>query len=194
MMFVDCARDAFAEFTNYSENICMSGGADGADIFWGNCAKKHKHKVVHWSFYSHKSKASDDVYILNQDDLNIADEFLVKANKTLKRRFPSLNDHVNNLLRRNFYQICFSKSVYGVGFLEFNEVKGGTAWAIELMKLKGGDCYLFDQHQEKWFKWNYNIWIEFVPPCPNGIYAGIGSRDLWTIGKKAIQEIFMTNS
>ena len=50
-------------------------------------------------------------------------------------------------------------------------------------------CYVFDQDQNKWFKWNMK-WEETVPPAPTGIWAGIGTRKLNDNGLNAINSIF----
>ena len=84
--------------------MCLSGGADGADVVWGMAAEAAGHEVVHWSFAGHKSSAN---YLseLNDTQLRVADHYLELANKSLQRKWPTTNPVVNNLLRRNFYQI-----------------------------------------------------------------------------------------
>ena len=185
-----------------AENICVSGAAEGADTFWGDQALLYGHSVIHWSFDGHKYAATHNVYDLNQEELNKADPFLIEANKVVKRKFPTRSNYVNNLLRRNYYQICYSDSVYAVGYFEDGMVKGGTAWAVEMMKQKisdknkqyfNGNCYFFEQNIEKWFFWDFSQskWIEFSPPAPHGIYAAIGARDLLPSGMEAIKKIYL---
>ena len=33
-----------------ADDVCLSGGARGADVTWGINAKKAGHQVIHWSF------------------------------------------------------------------------------------------------------------------------------------------------
>lgn len=180
-------------------NSCLSGGADGADLQWGMCAGSAGHHVVHWSFEGHRSKAPDaEVSILSKEQLEQADESVKRANKTLKRHFPTRNGFVNNLLRRNYYQIKWTQAVYAVAKLENGIVSGGTAWATQMYMdryLFDGEpieechLYLFDQLTEKWFSWS-NGWIEITePPVPSGVWTGIGSRELTDAGKHAIRAL-----
>ena len=84
------------------ENVVYSGGATGSDIFWGAIAKHVGHTVVHYSFNGHKCLAMpEDTIILNQQQLNIADPFLIQANIIMKRKFPTKTLHTNNLDRKS---------------------------------------------------------------------------------------------
>jgi hypothetical protein len=183
------------------ENICLSGGAKGADLAWGEVASKHGHKVIHYSFENHKTKApKETLFVLNNDLLLAADPHLVRANQTLKRSWPVRWASTANLLRRNYYQITNSEALYAVSTLdEDGKVAGGTAWAIEMyLNLHGPDkLYLFDQEQNKWLFHSALGWhsckpfgIFGPPPAPNGIWTGIGTRDLNENGMIAIESVF----
>lgn len=184
------------------ENICLSGGADGADLQWGMTAGKAGHMVRHFSFRGHKSKAPDaEIAVLTPEQLVEADRHLEIANKTLKRRFPSQNEHVNNLLRRNYYQVNWAESVYAIATIERGLVTGGTAWAVQMFldRFGGGPCaaYVYDQTVSKWFVWDGPQvgWSEIIePPAPAGVWAGIGSRDLKQNGKDAIRALMSYES
>lgn len=181
-------------------NICFSGGALGADIAWGNAAKSHGHEVIHWSFHGHKSKAAYGIYELNLNELAKADQWLALANHSLKRSWPIRNEHVANLLRRNYWQICESESVYAVSSFVNDDsllkINGGTSWALQLYVDRCSNehivpyLYMFDQTTNSWYQWNKN-WKQIIkPPIPSGIYTGIGTRDLSLSGLTAIQEVY----
>lgn len=184
-----------------STNLCLSGGAQGADLQWGMNAGKAGHKVIHWSFKGHSTKApGDEVVKLGPGHLKEADGLLVRANEVLKRQVPFRRYYVMNLLRRNFWQIRWSESVYAVGkFDENKQVSGGTAWATQMYMdrfLHDGEdmekCKLFfyDQNSDQWFQWT-GAWQEVdSPEVPTGIWTGIGSRDLSDSGKEAIRAVF----
>lgn len=175
------------------ENVCLSGGADGADLQFGMTAGMLGQSVIHWSFARHKSQApAQEIVILTPEQLVQADPYLVRANKTLKRRIPR-NQHVKNLLSRNWYQVQHAERVYAVAPIEDGMVQGGTAWATQMFidRYNGApcECYVFDQITEKWFVWKGD-WVEIeTPPQPFGIWAGIGSRKLTTAGKNAIRKL-----
>ena len=189
---------------NFTGNVCLSGGADGADLQWGMCAGSAGHTVVHWTFKGHSSKAPKaEISELSEEQLLVADESLTRANQTMKRRFPGSSWFVNSLLRRNYYQIKWAESVYAVSKLVKGQVSGGTCWATQMymdrFTFDGEDManchlYLFDQDQAQWFSWSGD-WIAIdTPPVPTGVWAGIGSRDLTDAGKNAIRTLLAYNA
>lgn len=182
------------EVSLLSGHICMSGGADGADLQWGMCAGKAGHKVIHWSFEGARSSAPLDELVRIPNDLLIqADEHLKKANNTLQRKLPFNKPWVINLLRRNYYQVGNSKAVYAVSTMINGEVQGGTAWATQMyldMNPDNPECYVFEQTEARWYSRQNNAWnVIDAPPSPSGIWAGIGSRDLNKAGKDAIRKL-----
>lgn len=192
--------DPQALLVTFEGNLCLSGGAKGADAQWGMTAGKAGHSVIHWSYEGHKAQAPEqEVVRLSQEQLNVADDALHRANKTLKRTVPTWKPWLCNLLRRNYYQVKWTQAVYGVGNLVNGQVDGGTAWAIQmyldrftydgenpsLIKL-----YFFCQTLDAWFVWD-GCWraLGGPPPAPEGIWTGIGSRDLKENGKNAIRSL-----
>lgn len=188
------------------EDICLSGGADGADLQWGMTAGQAGHMVVHWSFSGHRSKAPvAEVVVLTPEQLEAADEACKAASGGIARWFPPKSLFVRNLLRRNWYQVKDAERVYAVATLEtdrapFNGiVSGGTAWATQMFIDRFGgrrcECYVYDQKTEAWYQWaglsgetNWEL-LPDGPPKPYGVWAGIGSRDLLTCGKEAIRKL-----
>jgi hypothetical protein len=172
----------------------MSGGADGADLQWGMCAGKAGHQVIHWSFDGHRSQApAQELVRIPEDLLKEADEHLKVANKTLKRKLPFHKPWIINLLRRNYYQVGNSQSVYAVSTLKDGKVQGGTAWAVQMyldLHQDNPQCYVFDQDVEQWLTWSNNEWTAIeTPPPPTGVWAGVGTRDLNQAGKQAIRKL-----
>lgn len=181
-------------------DLCLSGGADGADFAWGEAAAAAGHKVIHWSFDKHKSKCPPDTVVrLTPEHLDEADKALRRANRTLKRRYPVRNPHTANLLKRNFYQVRWSDAVYAVATLEDGLVSGGTAWAVQMYldfwlhdnrNLDLCRCYLFDLAEGRWLEWR-TAWLPIDrPPRPSGVYAAVGSRALGEAGARAITDVY----
>lgn len=170
---------------------CLSGGADNADLAWGEAAKHAGHGVIHFSFAGHRSAApSSEIVRLNTQALEAADLRCMRANLTLRRKFPPKSLRVRNLLRRNWYQVETAGSCYAVSTLVDGQVAGGTAWAVAMFldKHDSAPCaaYVFDQVACRWFRWS-GFWEPiYEPPVPAGIWAGIGSRQLTPIGRLAI--------
>jgi hypothetical protein len=187
--------------TSINKNICLSGGALGADLQWGMMAGRIGHSVIHWSFSGHKSLAPDqELVILKQDQLDKADAALIQASKSLKRPAPDKRSlHVANLLRRNYYQVQWAESLYAVTELKNGKPSGGTAWAVQMYidrflhgsePLEGARLYLYDQLTDAWFQWT-GSWnqMEADPPMPSGVWAGVGTRQLTEKGKWAIRNV-----
>jgi hypothetical protein len=186
------------------DSICLSGGALGADCQFGMNAGFAGHQVIHWSFNGHKSPAPEaEIIRLSQEQLNVADSYLFRANASLKRWVPTQKPWIANLLRRNLYQIQWSNSIYAVSSWERNGiVKGGTSWAVQMYidrflidhtPMEEANLYFFDQTDAQWWKWQ-ETWSKIESPQkPTKIYAGIGTRELTEAGKNAIRSLY-TNS
>lgn len=178
-------------------NICMSGGAEGADLQWGMCAGAAGHLVYHWGFSGHRSRAPiSEIVTLNEDQLAEADVPCKRASARVKRYFPPKSPFVRNLLRRNWFQVAHSGSCYAVSKIENGLVAGGTAWATAMFIDRFGGaacpCYVFDQQDDWWYEWSGDGvgWTAMLtPPKPTGIWAGVGSRTLLENGKQAIRTL-----
>lgn len=184
-------------------DILLSGAADGADSVFSKAAAASKHQVVHWTFAGHKTKLRKGLYQLSPEHLTAADPYLMRANKGVVRTFPSGSEHVNNLLRRNLYQVRWSESVYAVSRFSSDRsmlmIDGGTAWACQMYvdrflydqePMDLCQLYLFDQTSGTWHAWKRRWDRIDAPPKPHGIYAGIGSRDLSDAGSAAIAALY----
>lgn len=180
-------------------NICLSGGAKGADAQWGMNAGRMGHSVIHWSFENHKHHvAEQEVVRLSQEQLLEADQWLKKASKSKKGSYPgSRSETVKNLLRRNWYQVVWAESVYAVSTITDGQVDGGTGWAVQMFldrhekiaQFESLPLYVYDQKLEQWFQYKAG-WVAIEnPPQPTGIWAGIGTRELNDAGKWAIREL-----
>lgn len=174
-------------------DVCLSGGADGADIEWGACAASIGHTVIHWSFSGHRTHAPESQLVrLDDEELRLGKEALENAARALGKH-PPRRPAVARLLQRNYYQVAWSKACYAVTVINENEIPGGTAWATTMFaQLHPGsrDLYVFDQEVDSWFGFNGETWDRIdSPPRPRGIWAGIGSRDLKKNGRDAIRKL-----
>ena len=199
-----------------SENLMLSGGAAGADTYFGRLASTAGHQVIHWSFEGHKSHDPDNTVVLDDETLRKADIHLEEARLSMKRRIPYGKPHIANLFRRNWFQVQYAEMVYAVGTLKETAiisdhfigdiysgprrdrmgVNGGTAWALMMASdNKITEIYLFDQDSLRWLTWKYSsqVWVslgEEFPKTPYGIWAGIGTRKLNDAGRIAIDLLF----
>ncbi|KAI0153867.1 hypothetical protein BJ166DRAFT_533930 [Pestalotiopsis sp. NC0098] len=185
--------DAPMEILKNKTNVCLSGGADGADLEWGRCAEAFGHEVIHWSFPGHKSQAVESQLVrLDDDQLKISNGALEKAALALGKT-PPRRPYISRLLQRNYYQVAWSEACYAVTVIREDVLPGGTAWATTMfaqLHPENRNLYIFDQEKDAWFQWNGATWDQIdSPPQPVGIWAGIGSRDLRQNGRDAIRKL-----
>ena len=185
-------------------DVCFSGGSKGADYVFGEAAKAAGHTVMHFSFVGHSTPCKTDVWPLREMDLLQADKPLEAANRLLKRAFPTKSLYVNDLLRRNFFQIKETERIYAISYVDVKTgmVKGGTGWACTMGILRGvKEVYVFDQDDNAWwefcghegviFDW---IRLDELPPVPHGFYTGIGSVELTPPGEEAIKNLYANSN
>ena len=170
------------QYTNHS------GGAVGSDSYWGEIGEKYGITSKH--YHAQGSKTPKGNTSVSKEDLLEADIHLLKANETLKRKFPASNEYVNNLLRRNWQQVKNADAVFAISTIKDNIVEGGTGWAVQMAIDNNKPVYVFDQNTNKWYKYNAGTWVEVETPILTKNFAGIGTRNLSESGKKAIEDVY----
>ena len=175
-------------------NVCLSGGAPGADLVWGAAARKRGHQVRHFSFAGHRTRARpSERIILKVTELRRADGPLRRAARILERRFSPNDGYRASLLRRNWFQVRDSMRLYAVGSLDRRgHVRGGTGWTVMLFLARAREAYLFDQRRRRWLAWRGAKagWCPIArPPAPHGRWTGIGARSLSRTGRRAIHDL-----
>lgn len=178
-----------SDFTNYS------GGAIGTDSQFELIGLKYgfnNHKQIFVQGY----KTPRGNTFITQEDANKADEHLMLANKTLNRSFPTKSQYVNNLLRRNCYQIFKSEGVFAFGTVQSNmqTLNGGTAWATQLAINKRLPVYVFDLLENRWYYYNYDsskFLVFGTTPVLSKNYTGIGTRELTKEGRQEIENLYI---
>lgn len=185
-------------------NICLSGGADGADLQWGLQAGKAGHFVVHWSFEGHRSQAPEQELVrLTPEQLELANDAVKRANIYVQRNWPSRDERTNNLLRRNWYQVKDAESLYAISEMDDKyKWTGGTAWAIQMYldrflydePMSKCKAYVFDKKLLRWYTYTGSNWELMLcrPPTPSGIWAGVGSREISALVRVEIRKVMNT--
>lgn len=172
--------------------IHHSGGARGSDIAWSEIGKEYGLiQSNHYYIEGYKTPYGN-VEIPTHLKL-FADPALKIANATLKRTFPTSNEYVNNLLRRNYWQVINSDAIYAIGSIVDNMVTGGTAWAVSMaIVTKHIPVYIFDQITQNWYKCRSDR-SEFVKcdiPILTINFGGIGTREIDSNGLNAIHDVY----
>ncbi|XP_013790604.1 uncharacterized protein LOC106474456 [Limulus polyphemus] len=186
------------------EYVIHSGGARGSDQCWEVTAKKYGIKTIAYSFRGHAS-SNPNRCVLSQQELSNAEPHLLKANKTLKRKYPTGKTFIDNLLRRNWFQVQNSDAIFAIGKISKNQetVEGGTGWAVQMGIDNHKQTYVFDciRNNESDLSEGSCRWYSFCEkrkkfvlfngtPLLTKRFAGIGSRRLSSKGQVAIEDVF----
>lgn len=172
-----------------------SGGAEGADAAFGTIGTDLGFTVYAHTFAGHKTFGKGIKKVHNAQELEVANEHLLKANLQMCRSFPPRSVFVLRLLQRNYYQVINSDFVVAIAPLEnFTRVKGGTGWATAMGINMDKPVFVFDDgNTNRWhvyFEGKFvDLFHEFNMPMPllNGNFAGIGSRAITGQGVNAIK-------
>src|SRR3954468_23742670 len=100
----------------------VSGGALGADSLFESLAGNSSKIIL----------KADNIKSLNKETVTLLDNYLHNINnKYLNRSYPTKNEYVNNLLRRDLLVSSECNIVFAISWFESNQVvHGGTAWAF----------------------------------------------------------------
>ena len=181
-----------------NDNVCASGGADGADLLFSFLAKRAGHVVEQFTFLGQKYHGDPlDRIVLSTFHLSRADPTIKRANAILRRKYPTRSPYVNNLIRRNFYQVLNAERIYCTQTITDGLVNGGTGFTITMGILMGvKEIYIFETAENVWKRWEgdltgerkWTIMDSMIKPY--GKYAGIGARDITTKAVDAITELY----
>lgn len=176
-----------AQFINHS------GGALGSDTMWGKIGEEYGVYSKH--YYAEGQKTPNGNTALGKQLLSESDVHLKEANKKLGRLFPTSKDYVNNLLRRNWFQVKNADAVFAIGTIADNgTVNGGTGWAVQMAIDNNKDVYVFDQSRLKWYRNRDHKWSEVTTPKLTPNFAGIGTREITQEGIQAIRNVYALTS
>jgi hypothetical protein len=196
--------------TDINESVSNSGGADGADIEFDRIGKRFgRTKNLH--FYIDNETNLPPYRDTPITDPNFIEEGSKEATKAAQVTYGFKGKIVNPLLIRNWAQVKYSDVVIAVStFAETGErlfpnsrnpeenrkalrksVTGGTGYAVQMAINHNKPVYVFDQKNEKWFKYEYSSkkWMESEVPILGKRFAGIGTQRINEVGKKAIADV-----
>lgn len=175
------------EYTNFS------GGANGADTEFDIIGRKYG-VINHIHFwYKFKNPRSKWEHQITKEQYEEGIIHINKANETLKRR--GIEKYMF-LLSRNWYQVKNAESIYAIGtFQTKTTVKGGTGYAVQMGIDEKKKIYFFDQEQVKWFYYDHDLEKFIHIQEEDKIiltkkFAGIGTREINSHGRKAIEQIY----
>ena len=182
---------------NDKKFICHSGGATGADTCFEELGEKYGILTKAYSYKTSYHKSTNKVEISEIDFLEGIDMIEI-AKKTLKRK---TNPKYMPLLSRNWQQVKNAKQVFAISEIvyksDWEHVAGGTGWTVQMAIDNKKEVYVFDQEQDKWFKWSYEkskfLALKNLPKITKTNFAGIGSRRIKENGIQAIENLYTSS-
>ena len=174
-----------------SECILFSGGAPGAEAYFGATAERHGVEEVNFTFDGHKIERHRGVRVLNHEELLSGDVSLAYVSRLMHRRYTE-GPTLRKVLQTLWYQVNNGQEIYVIGVIQDDgTVRGGTGWGAEFAKLCNKPLYVFDQEKDSWFEWTGGDWKKCgTPTITHPHFTGTGTRHIGENGKKAIEELF----
>jgi hypothetical protein len=177
-----------------SDCILFSGGAPGAEAYFGASAERHGVEEVNFTFEGHKVERHRGIRVLNHEELLSGDVSLEYVSRLLRRRYTE-GPTLRKILQTLWYQVNNGQEIYVIGhILDDDTVKGGTGWGAEFAKLCNKPLYVFDQDRDGWFHWTGSAWEPAsgadAPVVTHPHFTGTGTRTLRDNGRRAIDDLF----
>jgi len=173
-----------------SNYTLYSGGHEGAESFFGECAEKYGVNEVTFTFEGHALKRSKNLVTLSQDDLVKGNISMEIVSNHMNRRYHNV-DKIKRTLQSIYHMVNSGSQIFAVGeILEDKTAKGGTGWGVELGKFFNRQVHIYDKNRNEWFTWKSGEWVNGTPVITESTFCGTGTRMLTEDSKKAIEELF----
>ncbi|MDR2504007.1 MAG: hypothetical protein LBD82_06480 [Deltaproteobacteria bacterium] len=175
---------------NPKECVLYSGGAAGAEAWFGRMAEKHGLQEVNFSFEGRQTERARGLRVLTNEELALKDVSLSYVSKLMSRQYTSA-PIFRKVLQSICWQVSSSHEVFVVGeILPDDTVKGGTGWGAEFSKICNKRLLVFDQNRNSWFHWD-NAWTkQDNVVVSERFFTGTGTRFINENGQKAVAELF----
>lgn len=177
---------------NPRDSILYSGGAAGAEAYFGATAEKFGLQEVNYSFEGHQSERARGIRVLTTEELALKDVSLTYVSKIMNREYTRA-PLFRKVLQSICWQVSSGQEIFVVGgILPDNTAKGGTGWGAEFAKICNKPLWLFDQEKDAWFRWNQDAWTPDAEPVIRASrFTATGTRFLENNGKAAIEALFV---
>jgi hypothetical protein len=174
--------------------ILFSGGAPGAEAYFGACAERHGVEEVNFTFDGHRIERHRGIRVLNHEELLSGDVSLEYVSRLMHRRYHDAPT-IRRVLQTLWHQVNNGQEIYVIGAIQDDDtVRGGTGWGAEFAKLCNKPLWVFDQHRDGWFTWSGDEWTAAsgadAPRITHAHFTGTGTRTLADNGRRAIDELF----
>lgn len=171
--------------------VLLSGGAQGAEEAFGQCAEQWGVREENYTFAGHKPARTRGLVVLSDAELEQGHVSPVYLKAQMHRSYPDMNT-INRVIQSVWHQVNTASEVFVVGTINDDAtVRGGTGWAAELGRHWRKRVFVFDQEKNAWFRWNNGAWaVEHEPRITGARFTGTGTRNLTDQGREAIRSLF----
>ncbi|MDR1777303.1 MAG: hypothetical protein LBR31_05695 [Desulfovibrio sp.] len=176
---------------NPAQCVLYSGGAAGAEEFFGGLAESCGIEEVNYSFEGHQINRLRGVRVLTSQELMLKDVSMTYVSRLMNREYTRA-PLFRKVLQSICWQVSSGEQVFVVGAIQQDgTVKGGTGWGAEFAKLCNKPLCVFDQPRGAWFVWKQDTWVsEEKPLVTSPRFAATGTRFLEDNSRLAVQELF----
>lgn len=170
-------------------------------------SSRHGHSVAYITHSDSGINGDLNTFVLSSKRLEEADAYLLRANKSVHRRWPIGKHELDNDIRSASYLVRWCQTLYTVGLFTDDasllKISGELAWPCQVYidrflydqePMDLCNLYMFDLKGETWFRWR-SRWsrVSSVPP-PSGIYSVLGIDRLTKASRQAMEELWMPDS
>lgn len=183
-------------------NLLLGPGLDSLAGIFSTDASKKQHEIA---YISYGKSVTKDIYCyeLSEEHIENANNYLLRANKSVHRSWPTDNKTSNNNSLRDSYLVRWCERVYTAGFFTSDasllKIAGDIAWPCQVYvdrflydkePMELCELYFYDIKSDSWFLWNTK-WKKIAsPPTPYGIYAVLGNGKLTRTARQAIDKLW----
>jgi len=169
----------------------LSGGAQGAESLFGQCAEQWGIHEINYSFEGHEPARSQNLVRLTESELTQGEVSDVYLKAQMHRKYPA-TPLFRKVLQSIWHQVNTAGEVFVVGTIQEDAtVRGGTGWAAELARHWHKPVHVYDQEKKAWFDWRDGGWTAVPEPVITRTrFAGTGTRFLTEEGRAAIRSLF----
>ncbi len=167
-----------------------SGGAMGAEAYFGEIAERWKVAETNFTFDGHNQKRTANRRVLSDRELAAGAVSLVYVSHRLHRHWEK-TPLLRKVLQVLWHVVSHADQIFVIGVIQPDgTVHGGTGWSVELARRWSKPVWVFDQDKESWFIWDGSTWRKGTPVIESTRFAGTGTRFLSDSGRAAIDDLF----
>jgi hypothetical protein len=188
----DDVRDPTTAPPSPVASLCTlySGGAMGAEAYFGECAERWKITETNFTFDGHNQKRTANSHLLSDRELAAGAVSLVYVSHRLHRHWEK-TPLLRKVLQVLWHVVSHADQIFVIGVIQPDgTVHGGTGWSVELARRWSKPVWVFDQEKESWFIWDGSEWRSGTPVIESTRFAGTGTRFLSDSGRAAIDDLF----